>query len=248
MGNSCIFAPAKIIDFMSKQTTKKAETIVDVQQVYTRTEMFLENNRKALSVGLIAFIGLFGGFMAYQYLYKKPKEVEAGNAAIRADLWAEQDSLEWAVMGQGEFEGYESIASKFSGTKVAMRAHFWCGVYFRDNKADYAAALEHFKQADFDDEAVGVEVTGCVGDMYVMTGDIEKGASWLEKAAKQANSSESRDFTGPIYGLKAAKAYMELGKNDKAVSLLQYIVDNYDKKGQEYGESEKLLAYLNAMG
>jgi len=232
---------------MAKQAEKKAETIVDVQQVYTRTERFLDKNRKGLTIALGSVVVLFGAFFAYQYLYKKPQEEKASNAIMKADLWAEKDSLEWAVMGHGEYEGYEALASKFDGTKVGKRAHFWCGVYYRDKKADYAAALEHFKQADFDDQAVGVEATGCVGDMYVMQGNIEEGASWLEKAAKRANSSDSRDFTGPVYGLKAAKAYLELGKNDKAKSLLQYVVDNYPKTGQEYSEADKMLAYIKAM-
>jgi tetratricopeptide (TPR) repeat protein len=232
---------------MSKQEVKKEETIVDVQQVYTSTEMFFEKHRKTITIGMSALVLILGGYFAYQFLYLKPKETEASNAIIKADLWVEADSLELAVMGNGNFEGYESLASKYDGTKVGKRAHFWCGVYYRDNKADYATALEHFKKADFDDEAVGVEVTGCIGDMYVMLSDIEQGATWLEKAAKRANSSASRDFTGPLYNLKAAKAYLELGKNDKAKSLLQFVVDNYDKKSQEYGESEKLLAYLNAM-
>jgi hypothetical protein len=130
---------------------------------------------------------------------------------------------------------------------VGKRAHFWCGVYYRDKKADFATALDHFKKADFDDEALGIEAMGCVGDMYIMQNDIEEGASWLEKAAKRANNSDSRDFTGPVYGLKAAKAYLELGKNDRAKSLLQYVVDNYDKKGPDYADAEKLLAYVKAM-
>jgi hypothetical protein len=39
---------------------------------------------------------------------------------------------------------------------------------------------------------------------------------------------------------------MELGKDDKAIALLQYVVDNYEKRSTEYGESEKLLSYLKA--
>lgn len=231
---------------MSKET-KKDETLVDVQQVYTNTEMFFENNKKTISIVLGAIVLVFGSYFAYQFFYVKPKEVEASNAIVKADLWAEQDSIELAVMGNADFEGYEAIAEKYDGTKVGKRAHFWCGVYYRDNKADYATALEHFKKADFSDEAVAVEVTGNIGDMYVMMNDLEQGASWLEKAAKQANSSAGKDFLGPIYGLKAAKVNMELGKNDKAVALLQQIVDNYDKKSIEFGEAEKLLAYLKAM-
>jgi TPR repeat protein len=158
------------------------------------------------------------------------------------------DSIRLAVQGDANFEGYEAIATNYSGTKVAARAHFWCGVYYRDIAKDYNAALDHFKKASFDDEAMSVELTGCIGDMYVMSNDLEQGATWLEKAAKQANTSASRDFTGPMYNLKASKVYMELGNNSKAEALLQYVVDNYDKRSQEYGEAEKLLAYLKAKG
>jgi TPR repeat protein len=233
---------------MAKQSTPKEETIVDFQQVASKTEQFFEQNRKAITLGMGSVVLLLGGFFAFQFLYKKPREVEASNAAIRADLLVEIDSIRLAVQGDANFEGYEAIASNYSGTKVADRAHFWCGVYYRDIAKDYSAALEHFKQASFDDQAMSVELTGCIGDMYVMSNDLEQGASWLEKAAKQANASDSRDFTGPLYNLKASKVYMELGNDSKAQALLQYVVDTYDKRSPEYGDSEKLLALLKAKG
>ena len=231
---------------MSKQDVTKDEGIVDIQQVASKTEQFFEQNRKTISIAMGAIIVVLGGFFAFQFLYKKPREVEAGNAAIRPDLLVEIDSIRLAVMGDANFEGYEAIATNYSGTKAAGRAHFWCGVYYRDIAKDYNAALEHFKQAAFDDEANSVTVTGCIGDMYIMMNDMEQGASWLEKAAKQANASDSRDFTGPLLNLKAGKAYMELGNNSKAEALLQFVIDNYDKRSQEYGEAEKLLSFLKA--
>jgi len=231
---------------MSKEETKKGESILDIQQVASKTEMFFEQNRKSITIVMSAVVLVLGGFFAYQFLYKKPREVEASNAAIRADLLVEMDSIRLAVVGDANFEGYESIAVNYSGTKVADRAHFWCGVYYRDITKDYAAALDHFKQVGFSDEAVSIEVTGCIGDMYVMNNNLEEGASWLEKAAKQANNSASRDYTGPLYNLKASKVYIELGNDDKATALLQYVIDNYEKRSPEYGESEKLLSYLKA--
>ncbi len=233
---------------MSKQDTPQKETIVDFQQVASKTEQFFEQNRKAITLGMGSVVLILACFFAFQFLYKKPREVEASNAAIRADLLVEIDSIRLAVQGDANFEGYEAIASNYSGTKVADRAHFWCGVYYRDIAKDYSAALEHFKQASFDDQAMSVELTGCIGDMYVMSNDLDQGASWLEKAAKQANSSDSRDFTGPLYNLKASKVYMELGNDSKAQALLQYVVDTYDKRSPEYGESEKLLSLLKAKG
>jgi hypothetical protein len=80
--------------------------------------------------------------------------------------------------------------------------------------------------------------------MYIQLGNIEEGASWLDKAAKQANSSDSRDFTGPFYGLKAAKAFIELNDTKKAANLLEYILDNYDKKTPDGMEAAKLLAFI----
>ncbi len=231
---------------MAKKDETKSETIIDVQQVYDNTEAFFEKNRKPILIGLIAVAVAFAGFFGYQYGVKGPKESKASDAAMYAEIWAGRDSVELAFKGNSEFEGFESIASAYSGTKAGDRANFWCGVYYRDIAKDYTTALDYFKKVDFSDDAVGVEVTGSIGDMYIMQGNIEEGASWLDKAAKRANKSDSRDFTGPMYSLKAAKAYLELGKNDRAKSLLQYVVDNYDKKGSEYGEAEKLLSYIKA--
>ncbi len=229
---------------MAKQDNKGTDTIVDVQEVYTRTEMFLEKNRKPMIMGLGAVLLLIGGFFAYQFLYKKPKETSAANAIYMADLYSEMDSLEWAVMGHDGAMGYEEIAQNFKGTLVGKRANYWCGVYYRDIKIDYNKALEYFKGADFDDNTVGIAAVGSVGDMYIQLGNIEEGASWLEKAAKQANSSDSRDFTGPYYGLKAAKAFIELNDTKKAANLLEYILDNYDKKTPDGMEAAKLLAFI----
>ncbi len=230
---------------MAKKTQGKEETILNVQEVYSKTELFFEKNRKQLTIGLGAIALAFATFFGYQYLYKKPKEVEASNKMFVPESWAEMDSLEWAVNGNGETEGMLAIAEQYSGTKVGMRANYWCGVYYR-NKAQYSEAINHFKKADFDDNAVGITAIGNVGDMYVMENNLEEGAEWLEKAAKKASSSDAKDYLYPFYALKAAKVQLELNKDDRAKTLLNEIVKNYDKKSAEYGEAEKLLAYVKA--
>lgn len=231
---------------MSKKNNIKSTPIVDVQEVFESSEAFLDKNRKPLITGLIVVALGFAGFFGYQYGVKMPKEAKANDAAMYAEVWAGRDSVELAFKGNSDFEGFESIASNYAGTKAAERANFWCGVYYRDIVKDYATALDYFKKVNFNDEAVGIEVMGCVGDMYIMQDNLEEGASWLSKAAKSANKSKSRDYTGPMYGVKAAKVYMELGQNDRAKLLLQYVVDNYDKRGSEYSDAEKLLAYIKA--
>ena len=42
------------------------ETIVDVQEVYTKTEVFVDRNRKALTIGLAVVALVVISFFAYQ--------------------------------------------------------------------------------------------------------------------------------------------------------------------------------------
>lgn len=228
---------------MAKQNID--DTILNVQEVYGKAESFMEKNRKPLMIGGGAVLAIVVGFIAFQFLYKAPKEREAANASWKAFQYQELDSAALALNGAGDFAGFEEVAEQYSGTKNGKIAHYWCGINYRD-MGEYEKALEHFKKADFDDEALGVIAMGNVGDMYVQLGEMEEGASWLEKAAKRAGTSESRNFTAPQYLLKASKVYIELGKDERAISLLKDLTDNYDTKSQEWGEGTRLLAMLKA--
>jgi tetratricopeptide (TPR) repeat protein len=244
-GKSIIFAPPKKTD-MAKST--KEETIVDVQQIYTKTELFVDRNRKPLLIVLGAIAAIVIGVFAYQYLYKAPREAEASTAMWKAEQYMEMDSLDWAANGHGEYVGFAQIIEDYSGTRAAKRAHYWMGIISR-SQANWQEALTHFEEADFDDETVGVMALGNVGDMYVELDNFEDGARYLEKAAKKAASSSTDRFLAPIYYLKAARVNMELGNNDKAKSLLKQITENY--KGissvqNEYAEALKLHSALSA--
>ncbi|MDZ4824236.1 MAG: hypothetical protein SH856_12325 [Flavobacteriales bacterium] len=226
----------------------KEETIVDVQRMYTRTELFVDRNRKALMIVLGSIAALIALIFAYIYLYKNPLEKEAAVASWKAEQYMEIDSLEWAQNGHDTYAGLEEIVEQYSGTKAAKRAHYYLGIIYR-GKADYQIALDHFKEADFDDEAVGIIATANVGDMYVELDNFKDGAKWLEKAAKRAASAETDRFFAPIYYLKASRVYLEMGEKDKAKSLLKKLTGKY--KGissvqNEYAEAMKLLASLSA--
>ncbi|MFZ4784139.1 MAG: tetratricopeptide repeat protein [Flavobacteriales bacterium] len=228
---------------MSKQKTD--DTIVNVEEVYGKAESFFEKNRKSIYIGGGAIVAAIAGFLIYQFAFKAPKEMEAKNAIFKAIQYQELDSASLALNGGDDFMGFEEAAAKYDGTKAGMQAHYWCGVNYRD-MGEFEKAIEHFKKADFDDEAIGVIALGNIGDCYVQLGNMEEAASYLTKAAKRASSSDSRNFNAPIYLLKAAKVNMELNQMDKAKSLLEEVKDNYDNKSQEWAEATRLLAMLKA--
>ena len=221
------------------------DTIVNVQEVYGKAESFFEKNRKSIYIGGGVIVAAIAGFLVYQFAIKGPKETEAQNAIFKAIQYQEIDSASMALNGGPDFAGFEEIATKYSGTKAGMVASYWCGINYRD-MGEFDKAIEHFKNADFDDETVGIIAIGNIGDCYVQLGNLEEAASWLDKAAQRASSSSSKNFTAPQYMLKAAKVNMELNKNDRAKSFLQDIKDNYDNKSAEWGEATRLLAMLTA--
>lgn len=241
--NPFIFAPPKN-QGMAK-TDKKEESAINVGDLYTKTEMFVDKNRKILFGALGGVALLFVGFFGWEYLYKAPREEKAANAIWRAEQYFEIDSLDIALNGGDDFQGFEAIANEYSGTKVADRAHYYLGVIYRE-KGDFQTALDHFRKADFGDQTIGTIAMGNVGDMYVQLGNFDEAASWLEKAGRRAAGDQSRNFLAPVYMIKASKVYMELGKDDKAIGLLQNVTDDYDSKSSEYQEAAKLLAMLKA--
>lgn len=220
------------------------ETIVDVQEVYTKTELFIDRNRKGLAIGIAAAILVVLAIIGYKYLIVQPTENEAAQASWKAEQYFEIDSLDLALEGDGLYKGFIDIAADHAGTKAAMRAHYNMGIIFRD-RGEFDAAIEHFQQADFSDDVISVLATGNIGDCYVELGDVAQGLTYLTKAANAAQGNNGSSFTAPVYLYKAAIANMELGNKAEAKALFEKITEKYPK-AQQFNDAKKYLAMLKA--
>ena len=60
---------------MSKkhQESKAEKGFENIEEVLTSSERFIEKNQKTILIALAAVIVVVGGIIAYNYLYKKPK-------------------------------------------------------------------------------------------------------------------------------------------------------------------------------
>lgn len=229
---------ASNFDGMAKKKQQE-ETIVDVQEVYTKTEMFVDKNRKALTGVIVAIAVIVAGYFAYTRLYKLPKEKEAAENMWKAEEYFTNDSLDLALYGDDLYPGFEEIADEYGGTNAGKRAHFYIGVINRD-RGEFEIALEHFEKASsLGDEAVSTMAIGNVGDMHIELGNLEEGVKHLQKAARNS----ANEFTRPLYLLKAARVYMELGQDDKALSNFKEITENYPD-ATEYKDAKKYQASM----
>ncbi|MEN9333526.1 MAG: hypothetical protein RLY35_706 [Bacteroidota bacterium] len=207
---------------------------------------FYNKNKKNVQIAGGALIVIIGGWLAFQFLYMGPRNKEANEALWRIEQWAEMDSMNWVLQGNGEFIGAEELMNKYSGTVAAEKAKFYAACAKRD-AGDFQGALDLFKGVDFDDNTVGVQAIGNAGDMYVELGQLDDAADWLQKASKKAMSSDSKDALAPVYLMKAARVQCERQDFESAKTLLQDLVDNF-KRSQEIGEAQKMLGWIEAQG
>jgi len=226
---------------MSKKSQKE-ETIVDVQEVYSKSEMFIDKNRKII-FGIIGGIALLvAGYYAYNKLYMLPREQKAAGEMWMAQVWFNEENSELALAGDDVYAGFEEIADKYSGTNAAKLANYYMGIIYRDKGTaeDFQTALDYFLvAADLKDQAIGPLAAGNAGDMYVELGDNAKALECFEDAADRSDNV----FISSTYLMKAAQLCMLEGNNDPAKKYLSRIIEDYPTSSQ-FADAEKYLAAI----
>ena len=226
---------------MSKETTESTEPIVDVQEVYSKTENFIDNNKKRLSLILLAIIVVVGGYMAYKKLIIAPMEIEAQSAMFMAEKYFEQDSLQLAINGDGQNYGFIDIVDEYSGTKSANLAHYYLGICYR-NTGEFEYAIDELKSFSSDDIMISAVALGAIGDCYMELNDVDNAISYYEKAA----AHNENNLTSPAYLFKAGLAYEDLQDFAAAEKKYLAIKENYPDS-REAQTIEKYIARVEAL-
>lgn len=236
---------------MAKKNTE--ETILDVQEVYTKTELFVEDNKKTLLGVMVGVIVLVLAYFMYNNFVKQPAIANANEEAHMAEMYFMMDSLDLARSGTDLWDGLDYIAENHAGTPVGMRANFQLGVINRD-AGDFQGAIENFKAANFDSPLLGAMVNGNIGDCLVEIGasygEDGDGDSKYKEALpyfKKAAENSVDEVTTQIYYNKAANVCLKLGMYNEAVKMYDGIIDVLTNvRSAEYKEAVKMRAYASA--
>ncbi|MBN1598777.1 MAG: tetratricopeptide repeat protein [Bacteroidales bacterium] len=189
-----------------------------VESALTRTEQYIEENRKSLSIIITLIILVVGGYIAYKKLILGPKEIEAQSQIYRAEQYFEKDSFLLALEGDGDAYGFIDIIDDYSMTETGNLAQYYAGIcYLR--LGEYENAIEHLKNFDTNDRLVSTIAIGSIGDAYIELDELEKAVSFYEKAV----SKNKNDFTTAIYLKKEGLAYEALGNYKKALAAYEQI-------------------------
>jgi len=226
---------------MAKNKTQKDETIVDVVEVYSNAERYIDENQKSLSIIIIAIVCIVGGFFAYKKLYVAPLELDAQSEMYIAEQYFRKDSLNKAINGDGNYLGFLDIIDEYSVTPSGNLANYYLGICYL-KLGNYENAIEYLTAYDSDDEMVSSIARGATGDAYMELGETENALEYYLLAA----NNKRNDFTSPIYLMKAAMVYEELQDFEKAVEVYKDIKSNFAET-KEGLEVEKYLSRAKAL-
>ncbi|MBK9289117.1 MAG: tetratricopeptide repeat protein [Flavobacteriales bacterium] len=156
---------------------------LDIGDMYTSTELFFEKNKKAVTIGISAVLLLVLGVLGYKRFIAEPKAEEARNMIWKAQYYFEIDSLDLAMNGDGNFVGLLDIAQNYGSTPSGELAHFYLGTILMQ-KGDFQGALDHYKEADLEDDVLSVMAVGNQGDALVELGKVDEAISQFEKSRR----------------------------------------------------------------
>lgn len=227
---------------MSEQITD--EPAINVEEAFTKTELYIENNKKSLSIIAVVIVALVGGYFAYKYWYVAGEETKARAEMYKAEAFFEKDSIDKAINGDlaSNTLGFAQIADDYGITPSGNLAEYYLGISYL-KKGQYEQAIEHLEDFNSKDQIVAPIATGAIGDAKMELGHTDEAITYYIKAAEQSNNK----FTTPIYLKKAALANEEKQAYADAVKLYERIKNEFNETA-EGRDIEKFIARAKALG
>ena len=226
---------------MAKKKDKTEEKIVAVEEVLGKTEQFIEKNQKILTIIVGIIVVLVLGYFGYKKFYLAPLEKEAQSQIFMAEMYFEQDSLNRALYGDGNYLGFLDIIDDYSSTKTGNLANYYAGICFL-KKGEFEEAIDYLKNFSSSDQIIGPMASAAIGDAYMELGDPEKSITYYLEAAGKSNN----EFTAPTFLMKAAWTYEELGEYNKALKLYERIKKEF-YQSYEAREIDKYIARAKSL-
>jgi tetratricopeptide (TPR) repeat protein len=227
-------------------TDKKNNSQLDLDKSLVETthkvEHFYQDNRKNIFIALGVIAVAVVGYIAYDNMYKGPKEQEAQGKVFMAQKYFEMDSFNLALNGKGEDAmGFTDIASEYSGTKVGNLAHYYAGICHL-RMGQFQEAIDQLKDFSTGNELIAPLAEGAMGDAYSELGQFDDAVKHYNKAAKM----NSNKLTSPMFFKKAGLVYEEQKNYADALDAYTKIKNDYPE-AQEAQDIDKYIARAAAM-
>jgi len=212
---------------MAKSKKDEDEVIVDVGGAISEFELFIEDNQKPIYVGVGSILAIVAIYFAYTLMYLAPLEKEASGEMWRAESYFEQDSIQKALEGDGNYYGFLDIIDEYGMTKAGNLANYYVGLCYV-KLGEHEAAIDYLEAFESTDILVNSVAKGALGDSYTEVGEVDLAIAKYKEAA----FDNENEFSSPIYMKKAALLHESVEDYDEALDLYKKIKTDYEKSAE----------------
>ena len=231
---------------MAKKETKKSDQneLLENPEVIAEKlvpgEDFLKSNSKIIAGILVVAVVLIGGVLFFQYNTQQQNE-KAQAEMFQAVYFFEQDSVDFALNGDGINKGFLTIIENYPRTDAANLSHFYTGSIYLSQKK-FEEALTHLEEFSTDDYLVQAKAYSLIGDANLELGKTDEAIAQYTKAAR----TNENKFMSPKYLAKLAVAQEEAGKLEEAILTYTEIEEKY-YESFEFAAARKHKARLEGL-
>ena len=207
---------------------KHTQDPLDMEEALSTSEAFLIKYKGRILGTIAAVVIIIAGFMGYKHFISDPNEVKASEALFKGEQYFGADNFEVALKGDSlGYAGFVKLADEFSGTDAGNLANAYAGLCYAQF-GKYEDAIKYLDKFSGDDLLVAPSVMGALGNCYAQTGQLDKAAAILLKAADRANSLS----ISPIFLIQAGQILEKQGKNAEAVEAYKQVKNKYGNSYQ----------------
>lgn len=219
---------------------KKNVQELDGEVVIAKAKDFWTKYSKILMIASTVIIVAVGGWYIYQNFFKKPKEAKAVEAMFKAEEYYRIDSVNLALNGDGQYDGFLKIISKYGGTDAAKLANYYAGsCYIKLN--DNEKAIKYLKKFSTGSKPVQARAYKLIGDAYADLGKNADALSYYKKAAHHFEEDKSNAAEYLFYAAYLADRVMKDQK--EAIALYKEIKEKFPNSNQAF-DADNYLAQL----
>lgn len=219
---------------------KNADGSMNDEIVIAKAKDFWTRYNKPIMIACAVVIIGVGGWYVYQNFFKKPKEEKAVEAMFKAEEYYRIDSVNLALNGDGQYDGFLKIISKYGGTDAAKLANFYAGsCYIKLNENE--KAIKSLKKFSSSSKSVQARAYKLIGDAYADMGKNADAMSYYKKAAHHFEKDETNSAEYLYYAAFLADRVMKDQK--EAIALYKEIKEKFPRSNQAT-DADKYLAQL----
>lgn len=223
------------------KNVEKEEKNLQIGDIISKTEQFIEKNKKTLIIIVAAIVVLVAAFCLYKFWYMPSQEKKAENEMFAAQQYFAQEDYTKALKGDGKHAGFIAVSEDYSSTKQGKLAKYYIGIIYLE-QGKYQDAINAFEDFKPKDKLMASQAKALIGDCYWELNNIDKAISYYNDAAKKTPNN----FTTPVILMKLGAAYEVKKDFQKALDCYNQIKQDYPRS-PEFREIEKYISRMEGL-